>query len=133
MDAQDRAREQAYLDDLARRLSSDGALSVITAVLDDPVAGDTLWLNNEVAPWNDKANWRAGISSWRGSIPEEVGVERGNARRLAGILRDHCEREGRPYDAIEKTTLGTLMMRPEPSDRAELRVLRRGDVRGRHA
>jgi Xaa-Pro dipeptidase len=41
------------------------------------------------APWNDKANWRAGISSWRGSIPEEVGVERGNARRLAGILRDH--------------------------------------------
>src|SRR5260370_23145127 len=41
------------------------------------------------APWNDKRNWRAGISSWRGSIPEEVGVERGNARRLAGLLRDH--------------------------------------------
>ena len=41
------------------------------------------------APWNAKENWRAGISSWRGSIPEEVGVERGNARRLAGILRDH--------------------------------------------
>ena len=29
------------------------------------------------APWNAKQNWRAGISSWRGSIPEEVGVERG--------------------------------------------------------
>src|SRR5579859_3805482 len=41
------------------------------------------------APWNDKRNWRAGISSWRGAIPEEVGVERGNARRLAGLLRDH--------------------------------------------
>ena len=41
------------------------------------------------APWNARQNWRAGISSWRGSIPEEVGVERGNARRLAGILRDH--------------------------------------------
>src|SRR5260370_2405231 len=41
------------------------------------------------APWNARENWRAGISSWRGAIPEEVGVERGNARRLAGILLDH--------------------------------------------
>ena len=40
------------------------------------------------APWNDKANWRAGISSWRGAIPEYVGVEAGNAARLAGLLRD---------------------------------------------
>jgi len=39
MDAQDRAREQAYLDNLARRLSNDGAVRVTTAVLDDPVAG----------------------------------------------------------------------------------------------
>ena len=30
------------------------------------------------APWNDRSNWRAGISSWRGSIPEEVG---GRARQ----------------------------------------------------
>jgi nucleotide-binding universal stress UspA family protein len=38
LDAQDRAREQAYLDDLARRLSIDGALRITTAVLDDPIA-----------------------------------------------------------------------------------------------
>jgi Xaa-Pro dipeptidase len=41
------------------------------------------------APWNDQANWRAGISSWRGSIEEHVGVERGNAKRIADILREH--------------------------------------------
>ncbi|MBO0727721.1 MAG: aminopeptidase P family protein [Acidimicrobiaceae bacterium] len=41
------------------------------------------------APWNDRANWRAGISSWRGSIEEKVGVERGNAARIADILREH--------------------------------------------
>jgi nucleotide-binding universal stress UspA family protein len=38
LDAQDRARERAYLDDLARRLSNNGASRVITAVLDDPIA-----------------------------------------------------------------------------------------------
>ena len=38
LDAQDRAREQEYLDDLARRLSAGGALRVTTAVLDDPIA-----------------------------------------------------------------------------------------------
>src|SRR5262252_7777347 len=47
------------------------------------------------APWNDKRNWRAGISSWRGSIPEEAGVERGNARRLTGILRGDALAAGR--------------------------------------
>jgi Xaa-Pro dipeptidase len=41
------------------------------------------------APWLPKGNWRAGISSWRGAIPESVGVERGNAERIAGILREH--------------------------------------------
>jgi F420-dependent oxidoreductase-like protein len=32
-------------------------------------------------------------------------------RRLSAVLREHCEREGRPYDAIEKTILTTLMVR----------------------
>ena len=32
------------------------------------------------------------------------------------MLREHCERERRPYDAIEKTTLSTLWMTPEPHD-----------------
>ncbi|WP_370552519.1 M24 family metallopeptidase [Conexibacter sp. CPCC 206217] len=39
-------------------------------------------------PWISPENWRAGVSTWRGSIPEEVGVERGNARRIADILRE---------------------------------------------
>ncbi len=61
------------------------------------------------APWNDKQNWRAGISSWRGSIPEEVGVERGNARRLAGLLRDHGL-DGEPVgiDVVELPVLRAL-------------------------
>src|SRR5262245_45278909 len=50
--------------------------------------GSAVRTHQMFAPWNNRQNWRAGISSWRGSIPEEVGVERGNARRLAGILRD---------------------------------------------
>ena len=61
------------------------------------------------APWNARQNWRAGISSWRGSIPEEVGVERGNARRLAGILRDHGL-DGEPVgvDVVELPVLRAL-------------------------
>ena len=37
-------------------------------------------------------------------------------RHLTGVLRAHCEREGRRYDQIEKTTLGTLWMTPERHD-----------------
>jgi F420-dependent oxidoreductase-like protein len=50
-----------------------------------------------------------------GGAFDDTGVE--DFRRLSGILREHCEREGRPYDAIEKTTLGTLMVRPEANER----------------
>jgi Xaa-Pro aminopeptidase len=61
------------------------------------------------APWNDKRNWRAGISSWRGSIPEDVGVERGNARRLAGLLRDHGLADGPVgVDVVELPVLRAL-------------------------
>jgi Xaa-Pro dipeptidase len=38
------------------------------------------------APWYPERNWQAGISSWRGSIPEYVGVETGNAARLTGLI-----------------------------------------------
>ena len=41
------------------------------------------------ADWFDNQSWQAGLSSWRGAIPEEVGVEAGNAQRLARILREH--------------------------------------------
>jgi len=61
------------------------------------------------AQWNDRQNWRAGISSWRGAIPEEVGVERGNARRLAGILRDHgLDTEPVGVDVVELPVLRAL-------------------------
>jgi Xaa-Pro aminopeptidase len=39
-------------------------------------------------PWLPTESWQAGLSSWRGSIPEEVGVEKGNAHRIADILRE---------------------------------------------
>ncbi len=34
--------------------------------------------------------------------------------RLSGVLKDHCAREGRDYDRIEKTVLLTLMVHDEP-------------------
>jgi F420-dependent oxidoreductase-like protein len=37
--------------------------------------------------------------------------------RLSGVLRGHCEREGRAYDAIEKTMLTTLMVRMDGGGR----------------
>ena len=58
----------------------------------DPVLwdiGSAARTHQQYADWFGKESWRAGLSSWRGSIPEEVGVEAGNARRLAGILREH--------------------------------------------
>jgi Xaa-Pro aminopeptidase len=41
------------------------------------------------AGWLPESSWQAGISSWRGSIPEHVGVEVGNAKRIADLLREH--------------------------------------------
>lgn len=39
-------------------------------------------------PWLPEENWRAIVSSWRGSIPEEVGIEAANAERVARILKE---------------------------------------------
>ncbi|MEV4935716.1 hypothetical protein, partial [Sphingobium sp. LSP13-1-1.1] len=39
-------------------------------------------------PWISPENWRPVVSSWRGSIMEEVGVEKANAKRIADVLRD---------------------------------------------
>lgn len=58
----------------------------------DPILwdiGSAARTHKTFAPWNDPENWRAGISSWRGSISEDVGVEQGNAKRIADILREH--------------------------------------------
>jgi Xaa-Pro dipeptidase len=51
--------------------------------------GSAARTHRSFAPWNEPENWRAGISSWRGSISEDVGVERGNAKRIADLLREH--------------------------------------------
>ncbi|HEY2043637.1 MAG TPA: Xaa-Pro peptidase family protein [Jatrophihabitans sp.] len=51
--------------------------------------GSAARTHRSFAPWNEPENWRAGISSWRGSISEDVGVELGNAKRIADLLREH--------------------------------------------
>lgn len=66
-------------------------------------------------PWLPTDSWQAGVSSWRGAIPEEVGIERGNAARIAGILRE----EG-------------LADEPVAVDMVELPVLRALEDEGLH-
>jgi Xaa-Pro dipeptidase len=58
----------------------------------DPILwdiGSAARTHQQFADWFGKDSWQAGLSSWRGSIPEEVGVEAGNAKRLANLLREH--------------------------------------------
>src|SRR5262249_16290537 len=60
-------------------------------------------------PWLAPENWRAGISTWRGSIPEDVGVERGNATRIAEILRERgLDRDPIGIDVVEIPVLKAL-------------------------
>ena len=57
----------------------------------DPILwtiGSSARQHRRYADWQPPDSWRAGLSSWRGSIPEDVGVEAANARRVADILRD---------------------------------------------
>jgi Xaa-Pro dipeptidase len=59
--------------------------------------------------WIAKENWRPVVSSWRGSIPEEVGVERANGRRLADLLRERgLDKEPVGVDVIEIPVLKAL-------------------------
>ncbi|MGH7903893.1 MAG: M24 family metallopeptidase [Candidatus Dormibacteraceae bacterium] len=61
------------------------------------------------ARWFKDTSWRAGLSSWRGSIPPEVGVERGNARRTADVLREHgLQGEPLGVDVVEMPVLRAL-------------------------
>jgi Xaa-Pro dipeptidase len=58
----------------------------------DPILwdiGSAARTHQQFADWFGKDSWQSGLSSWRGSIPEEVGIEAGNARRLANLLREH--------------------------------------------
>jgi Xaa-Pro aminopeptidase len=61
------------------------------------------------ADWLPQDSWRAGLSSWRGSIPEDVGVEAGNAARVADILRE-SGLSGEPVgvDVVELPVLRAL-------------------------
>jgi len=61
------------------------------------------------ARWLATGSWRAGLSSWRGSIPEEVGVEAGNAGRTAEVLREHgLAGEPLGIDIVEMPVLRAL-------------------------
>lgn len=61
------------------------------------------------APWLPESSWQAGISSWRGSIPEDVGVERGNAARIAQHLREHgLDKDPIGIDVVEIPVLRAL-------------------------
>jgi Xaa-Pro dipeptidase len=60
-------------------------------------------------PWLTTESWQAGLSSWRGSIPESVGIERGNAARTAEILRERgLAGEPLGVDVIEIPVLKAL-------------------------
>ena len=60
-------------------------------------------------PWLPIESWQAGLSSWRGSIPEEVGVEVGNAHRIAELLRERgLEHDPVGVDFIEIPMLKAL-------------------------
>ena len=50
--------------------------------------GSAARTHQQYADWFATQSWQAGLSSWRGAIPEEVGVEAGNAERLATLLRE---------------------------------------------
>jgi len=71
--------------------------------------GSAARTHQRYAPWYDERSWQAGISSWRGAIPEYVGVEAGNASRLAGLLRD-AGLAGEPVgvDVVELPVLRAL-------------------------
>ncbi|MCG2622965.1 Xaa-Pro peptidase family protein [Arthrobacter sp. I2-34] len=51
--------------------------------------GSAAKTHQSFAPWLPEENWRAGVSTWRGAIPTEVGIEAANAKRIADILREH--------------------------------------------
>jgi Xaa-Pro dipeptidase len=61
------------------------------------------------SPWIVKGNWRPVVSSWRGSIPEDVGVERANGKKLADLLRERgLQNEPVGVDVIEIPVLKAL-------------------------
>ena len=60
-------------------------------------------------PWLPEESWRPGLSSWRGSIDENVGVEVANAKKIADLLRERgLENEPVGIDVGEIPTIKAL-------------------------
>ncbi|MFC4945432.1 M24 family metallopeptidase [Pseudonocardia sp. GCM10023141] len=58
----------------------------------DPILwdiGSAAKTHQTFAPWLSADSWRAGVSTWRGAVPTDVGIEAGNAKRLADLLREY--------------------------------------------
>lgn len=61
------------------------------------------------SPWLPEENWRPVVSSWRGSIPEDVGIEQRNAEQVKHILREHgLDGEPLGVDLLEIPVLRAL-------------------------
>ena len=78
----------------------------------DPIMwdiGSAAKTHRSYAPWLPEENWRAGVTTWRGAIPTDVGIEAANAKRIADILRDHgLESEPVGVDVVELPMLRAL-------------------------
>ena len=60
-------------------------------------------------PWISPENYLPVVSSWRGSIPEEAGIEKANAKKIAAILRDRgVANEPMGIDIVEIPVLRAL-------------------------
>lgn len=71
--------------------------------------GSAARLHQRYLTWLPEESWRAGLSTWRGAIDPEVGVEAGNARKIADVLREHgLANEPLGIDVVEIPQLRAL-------------------------
>lgn len=71
--------------------------------------GSAAKLHQTYAPWLPEESWRAGLSTWRGAIDPEAGVEIGNAKKVADLLREHgLDKEPLGVDVVELPVLRAL-------------------------
>jgi Xaa-Pro aminopeptidase len=71
--------------------------------------GSAARLHQQYLTWLPGESWRAGLSTWRGAIDTEVGVEAGNARKVADVLREHgLANEPLGVDVVEIPQLRAL-------------------------
>ncbi|WP_206305433.1 hypothetical protein [Actinacidiphila soli] len=71
--------------------------------------GSAAKLHREYLTWLPGESWQAGLSTWRGAIDLEVGVEASNARKVADVLREHgLDGEPLGVDVVELPALRAL-------------------------